>query len=224
VKATPEALNHASGSAVDWFCLAAQCKIRGWDALAAAAYREGRRELAKANAKRVEQFPVTDSLRRTAWDYWRSRLVMRGTERTDRKEVQQRLTYLASSNRPAGTWVDLELLDDLKLTLAPRQSKPGSVEALIDELTEYWNEQSDYSDPTGHGAYEKLVDLGFGAVPALLDHVGDRRLTRADTSDFYRQKNDIRRVGELAGWILTAISNGDHDVKARGASAKEQEW
>jgi hypothetical protein len=135
--------------------------------------------------------------------------------------VWERLNYVASSDPKALSVWDRELLDDLKLTIAPWKSKPGSVEAIIDELTEYWDEMGDSYNEIGHGAYWKLVDLGFDAVPALMTHLEDGRLTRAEQTSWKGISKHNVRVGHIAELILGKISGGAYRQEAYGVTAKD---
>src|SRR5829696_8431030 len=76
-------------------------------------------------------------LHSVAWIYW-SRRVM--TADSDRKEVLRHLKELAP---------DSEDVRALELTLAPRKSKPGTAEALIDDLTDYWASSAAAFDQLG---------------------------------------------------------------------------
>jgi hypothetical protein len=184
----------------DWLCLAAQCKIRGWDDLAAAAYTEALLSLRGYSEADVRT--VSEALRESAWTYWKAKLWERDS---DRKEIYARLCSLHPANpKYPSTWDD-ELLRDLEPTLVPRKSKPGTAEALIDDLTDYWDDPDDPLTESGHSAFWKLVELGFDAVPALIEHAKDYRLTREKVG---RVVSDVSRVGDLCEGILSHLSAG----------------
>jgi hypothetical protein len=78
------------------------------------------------------------------------------------------------------------LLRSLEAALVPSNAKPGSVEALIDVLVELDDEKKwtvdAFADPGPQ--YLKLSLLGFAAVPALIEHLDDDRLTRSVKQGF----------------------------------------
>ncbi len=209
----PAALKGVSGAA-DWLCRAAQFKLMGSDDRAAATYAKGRAELADG----VQQASVESLLRHVAWAYWQAQLI---EPRSDRKEALARLRYLVAALQWELTEGTKNLFSDLELTVAPRKSKPGSVEALIDELTDYWDEGGDSYDETGHGAYWKLVERGFDAVPALLEHVKDRRLTRAELLEFTGIRKHNLQVGYLVELILDGLSGGKYDFEMYSVQSKD---
>jgi hypothetical protein len=210
----------------DLLCLAVQCRMRGWDELADALYAQARNEINAAPIiieepqplfpngahyrrlyvpglrGRIDERSVSNELRHAAWFYWQPQIMWWGS---DRKEILKYLKLL-DPNNPTNR--------DLALTIAPRKSKPGSVEALIDELTEYrgetfWNRDRHRSEE----AYRKLVELGFDAVPALIEHLDDQRFTRHLGEDGVIQpellSSSMVRVGHVAAWILDDLSLGE---------------
>lgn len=139
--------------------------------------------------------------------------------------------------------MDKTLVDDLKLTLAPRKSKPGSVEALIDDLTDHW-ESGEWGSEEGQTAYWKLVERGLDAVPALLDHLNDTRVTRYKWTGVKGVGDGIYivRVRDLVEDILNGLSGSkfvseaypltedqliepkDHKWWARARRTGEEQW
>src|SRR4029079_12483025 len=98
----------------------------------------------------------------------------------DRKEALRQLTAIVKEEPSLLTPGMKELLCQLELTVATRKSKPGSFEALIDDLTEYFTENANgpftgWEPPKDPASYWKLAELGFDAVPALIEHVTDDR-------------------------------------------------
>jgi hypothetical protein len=120
----------------------------------------------------------------------------------ERREV---LRYLQAAD--LGFHTDVR---DLERTITPRKSKPGTAEALIDDLIEWrtWDEVimgADFSGDLhpGEAAFWKLAEMGFDAVPALLDHLHDSRFTRHpagehDGTGFEWTLFTPTHVGELA--------------------------
>ena len=67
----------------------------------------------------------------------------------------------------------------LEAALVPSKAKPGSVEALIDELPDMCQHLSIFfEDSEKDPRYTRLSQMGFAAVPDLIEHLDDERLTR----------------------------------------------
>lgn len=181
----------------EYLCFAIQCKSRGWDELANALYLEAKEKCDRS---------LFEEVRRTAWQYWRDRAFQRGTDRTELfKHVKKLIDLEPSFLKDGGdTW-----LKRLELTITPRKSKSGSVEALIDDLTDYWTVEywgrGEWLDKTGQDAYWKLAELGFDAVPALIDHVQDDRLSRARFENGLGSSHDLT-VGHICSLLLYNLS------------------
>lgn len=205
VEPKPEAAEGITGAPGYWLCLTACCKARGWDDLAEALYTRAREQLDR---------PVDESLRDVAWYVWGRALAEPGT---DRAEPTRRLKALVQADPRFQTAENRALVRDLELTLAPRTSKPGTVEALIDDLTEdpgswfpqnTWRVRPWWDEPLPDGLYWKIVEKGFDAVPALLAHLDDRRLTRDEWPDGRTRQWHKTRVFSVVGELLEQLSGG----------------
>jgi hypothetical protein len=151
---------------------------------------------------------VVEELRLAASEYWLPRVMAPGTSRS---EVLKYLRVVEPRKE--------DLIRDLERTLAPRTSLPGSIESLIDDLTDYSTHRAWFS--THDGVYLKLSELGFDAVPALLKHLSDPRLSRCEgtrqhggvTNLFGNQVPNVShypaRVGHLVSWLLDDLSGGE---------------
>jgi hypothetical protein len=208
--------------------LAVQGKARGWNELAEAAYSRAIEKLAEDESYRS----VIGELRIMACLFWQEPLYERGG---DRKEALRRLTALVKEEPSLLTPRREKLLDQLELTVAPRKSKPGSAEALIDELTEYFTENPNgpfmgWEAPKDPASYWKLAELGFDAVPALIEHVTDDRLTRSARSGFQPTDGYNLTVGHLCSKLLFDLSGrtiGGGYWELRGdrlSPAEAQKW
>lgn len=149
--------------------LAAQCEALGQHELAMVvweAWRKNGGTLTNANS----------TVAQLGWEWWVRQFQHHDA---DRAKVARRLQLIAVDHPAA----DADLLRRLKLSLHPSDAKPGSVEALIDELLdvsvfpEY--ERLEERDPR----LTAILRLGFDAVPALIDHLDDERLTRSRTAN-----------------------------------------
>ena len=206
-------------------CFAVQCKLRGWDDLATAAYAECRNNSRPSSS---DTPAAIAELRWAAWSYWESQLAER---HSNRKEAFAQLSELAKWAPGLVTGRKQYLLPDLKTTLVPRKSKSGSVEEIIDGLTDHWDDPEDWDNDAGRVAFWKLAELGLDAVPALLEHLDDVRLTRATS---YNLKNPLEpyviRVNQLVEYILNNLSGGrfasEHYLRtaAEWKEPKDHKW
>ena len=91
------------------------------------------------------------------------------------------------------------------------------MEALIDGLVDYWQEDGfPPSKKSGEEMYWKLAEMGFDAVPTLIEHLNDERLTRT---------YDVT-VGLLCTWLLEDLSGmeiGKYLDRAQRSSPKSPE-
>jgi hypothetical protein len=142
--------------------LAVQCKLRGWNNLADEVYGIARKRMADfADLNQNSPPDLIDDLRFHALNLIELKADEPGS---DRAAILKRIkTFLAEVPMQLSPQRKRELAQ-LELTVAPRKSKPGTVEALIDDLTDYWEDEYDSLNRTGIGAYWKLAELGFDAV------------------------------------------------------------
>lgn len=152
----------------EWL-VAIQCEVAGQHELAMTAWHA----FTKSGGNPAN---VSDFLAVKAWKWWVERFQCHNA---DRAKVARRLQLIANDSAYAA---DAELLRKLKLSLQPTDAKSGSVEVLLDELLdlgEYWELRDDENrDPRLYA----IVHHGFDAVPALIDHLDDDRLTRNSTT------------------------------------------
>jgi hypothetical protein len=152
---------------------AMQAKTRGWDALAARllelAAKTVVRDLGISHGH--AEPPSRAALAMLARNHYANELVRESDLRAIAAGFEASLAMGASPHRDLGPVLRL-----LHAAIEKPPSAPGSVEGKIDALCQMtgW---------TLHGGDEppellRVVELGFDAVPALLDHVTDERLTR----------------------------------------------
>jgi hypothetical protein len=215
-------------SEIDWVTLAVQCKVRGLHDLASAAYaRRGSdftRRIGNGEAEgkggvqpiRMERCSIIHAIRDEAWRYWVDQL-RRGDR--DRKTVLHYLKLIDPERA---------ITRDLELTLAPRKSRPGSVESLIDDLIDY--EGEDWLLLTERGRLIRIAEHGFDAIPALIEHSTDRRITLLGSSS----PRGLWTVGELCHRLLDELlSDLDTDLRdptgalrtyGRAQTVGEERW
>jgi hypothetical protein len=155
---------------------ALQCKARGWDALAAALLEKSLRESVGhpyGAFYQPEDLPPQTALAFLAWTHWGNELAKPDTNRAEIAGRMERLLVAEPLLKTEGNQVLLRRLRD---SLKPSTAKPGSPEALVDALV-------NVADPPGSWyvwapQYRRLVRQGFDAIPALIEHLDDKRLTR----------------------------------------------
>jgi len=197
---TPDALREIGEvTSGYWLSLAVHCQLRGWTDLARAAYTLARAKEVKDDYYQSEIV----ELHEIAWMHWVGKLSER---MSDRKEVLVWLKKLIREEPHLQTARNARILSCLETTVGARKAKPGSVEALIDELTEYSAEYDSLPNRLKQESYAKLVELGFDAVPALIEHLNDDRLSRAYSEGFNNFFPFLLTVGHLCSRILFDLS------------------
>lgn len=149
------------------------------------------------------------TLARYAVAYWRDQL-HRPT--TDRAKVVRRLTLIRQAEPTAFTKEGEQFYDDLLLSLKPSGAEPGTVEADVDELLDVSEQMS--SGWCGDHRYAAVAARGFDAVPALIEHLSDSRLTRSQSCGFVPRWTCFHdyRVKHFASDILVGLLH-DGEVK-----------
>jgi hypothetical protein len=198
--------------------LAIQCKSRDWEAMAAYMFQE---------AGRADKRLPRTQVRRIAWNYWELEL---SSPKCDWSVAARQLRALLRSNRELDSVPHRALVESLELALVPSKAKPGSIDALIDDLV---NAQKVYvgvrSEPDPH--YARLVEMGFEAVPALIEHLNDDRLTRYRSLDVMNSRGYQYRVDHVVSKLLDDLSGenlGEHGLRAlkgyTAAKEKSRAW
>ncbi|MCI0702695.1 MAG: hypothetical protein L0241_16570 [Planctomycetia bacterium] len=163
--------------------LAIQCHARGWTSLSRAAYR-------RWLAEKTDWAWGEDYLAWIAWEHWIFRLSY--DPGTPLPLVAKHLKRILPDTDPEeDIEARRELIRSLELALVQRNSRPGSDEALIDDLIHVagnYHGAREIKEPRTNPHYESvfrtdpryraLLRRGFAAVPALIDHLADERLTR----------------------------------------------
>jgi hypothetical protein len=194
------------GTEVDFGDLqfALQCHERGWRALARAALRKWLTVSAEQRGDRT--------LARLAWSHWRDYISHSSTP----------LSVIATHMKRALPHRGIENADDgalvrsLELAAVPRNSPPGSDDALIDELIEAGD-----TGPFGQSwPYRALALRGFAAVPALIAHLGDDRLVRHGRAqhDFRGGRSHYKRVKDVVYQLLCEFAGEPLDQSDDPAS------
>jgi hypothetical protein len=196
VKPDPNLTNDAD---LGWLEDAIQFHARGWKSLAVVSFRKW--------MERYSWWTPEKKLHSLAWDHWKCRLhhdpdMPLATIAKRLKQIHPHLKAHSAEERN-------KLLDSLELALKPRNSPPGSVEALIDQLIEargqhaldLWVTEGVRADPR----YRAILRKGLDAVPALISHLNDERQTRSYWN--VCGWKDLR-VKEVAFDILMQLNGG----------------
>jgi hypothetical protein len=115
------------------------------------------------------------------------------------------------------------LLKSLDLALVPSKAKPGSMEALIDDLVNVDLRYGSFNiDDNDDPRLLKITLLGFDAVPALIDHLDDERLTRSVQMGMMNSPTSERRVNDVVIGLIGQLAWGGLDWDSRQGYAAEK--
>jgi hypothetical protein len=188
---------------------ACQCKARGWNELAEALLAASLKQESGhpyGAFRQPANLPPRMALAYMAWAHWANELIKKDT---DRAAIAKRMRALLADEPTLASRPNRALLRSLEAALAPQKAKPGSLEGLIDDLVDLaWDPQHG-ADRLGEAHYWRLVDQGFAAVPALIEHLDDDRLTRTVKTGFNNFPTFHLRVGDLAGDLLQGLAGED---------------
>lgn len=206
-------------AADDALATAIQCESAGMHALATAIAREvpslfvsrpGGRLLTRQFKLSVVFGPPDLShkgrVAYLAWAYWCNALVEPNCNRMDAARRMEAL--MASEPALRADEEKQRLLESLKAALRPSIAQPGSVEAQIDHLVEISGEPGGGQQiMDGDRRYADLAMSGFSAMPELLEHMTDSRLTRALIGGSRRIAIPRHlRVGDLISSIIANLA------------------
>jgi hypothetical protein len=188
---------------------AMQCKARGWDDLAQALMDGSLRKDAGRTWNYHGMFyqpadmPPRMALAYLAWVYWANEMAKPGP---DRGAVLKRMKQVFDAEPALNTEERRHFLRWQEAAMAPGTAPAGSVEALVEDLANLspgtWFDY--HADPR----YVKVVNLGFDAVPALLDRLDDQRLTRIVWVPVMgKSPPHFEPVGSIAGEILRYLAD-----------------
>jgi len=199
-KGNRSALKDVAIDADDALVLATQCHARGWNDLAD--------DLLKSALKNDPKSPLRDwrkMLCETSWSHWLAQTLH---PTADRAPVAKRLRELIKSDPDLDKEENRAFLKSLELALVPSKAKPGSTEALIDGLVDYAIDPSSVPDLEKGEPYWSITERGFDAIPALIAHLEDERLTRS--MDGFRP----RRVRHLVADIIEGLGGNTYSKES----------
>ncbi|QEL14256.1 hypothetical protein [Limnoglobus roseus] len=164
-------------------------------------------------------------LRERVWSENLSRLA---DPRGDREQARRHLQRVYDEDGQFRSVAKTQLLEDLSLTLREREPSRDPIERKIDRLVE-WSGTIDarrYSprleDPIT--PYDEVAQCGFEAVPYLIAHLDDRRLTRSPLTFVFNRlfSQDVCRVGDVCLDLLKAFAA--RELRDQGGEQTLSEW
>ncbi len=187
---------------------AVQCFERGWLPLARllldhslhAAY--GERGTLFYQPARV---PPRTALALLAWTWHANQLAAEGT---DRRVALAAMHRVMAREPLLATASHREFLKAVEAALAPSQSPPGSAERWLDDLADQrlgFLGRLDDIHVAADASYRRLVEAGLSAVPALIAHLDDPRVTRTvrhHWGEVPERPSEFLRVGTIASDLV----------------------
>ncbi|MGI8924467.1 MAG: hypothetical protein ACR2HJ_10590 [Fimbriimonadales bacterium] len=144
----------------------------------------------------------------------------------DRAYTSEQFDRLLKRNPEIASRTAKQALSDLDETVKKRYRGNDPDEVLIDALCESQVAGGELSSPDRSTAIlyvtlSAIVDRGFEIVPKLVDHVTDRRLTRAYHHGMNRAPSTLCTVGDVCTALLfsmldtraTTWPRGDHEMQ-----------
>lgn len=147
----------------------------------------------------------------TAWSYWLNQIVK---PQTDLKTAHTMMAKVLTTIPELNDEPRKSLLASLAASVEPTKAAPGTIEAAIDDLVNCTRRSGTMAVmEAADTRYEKILLKGFDAVPALIRHLDDKRLTRSVMVGFNNFPTMPVTVGELASQLLGDIiaEPGDGD-------------
>lgn len=192
--------------------LAIQCKAAGWDALADALYQRSKTPPSTRHRLVSGRRPTNDraALAQIAWNHYCHEFAkMRG----DRGPIVARLNEILKSPHGLNTKARSNVIADMQQTLVKRANPPAGfesdIEALLDiEDSVNWSGHDEFGFGYRLPNYEplqRLVSAGLDAVPALLRHRDDFRVTRSMASGDFKYTWNVR-IADVVAVALRAIA------------------
>ncbi len=191
---------------------AVQCEARGWTEFAkelltrALSQDAGHRFSATYQRAGADG---TEALYLAIWQHLQGEAMRPGSERAPVAAKMKRLLDAGHDlPREGGRW----LYNAVHAAAQPGKGKPDTPEALIDRLvdsTKGGGAMGGGGEPAANDPYHELESAGFSAVPALLEHIDDPRLTCSMTVGFNNFPSWPRRVGNLVSDLLQDLSGGE---------------
>ncbi len=177
---------------------AVQCQAMGWKKLAAEILSKCEEGASGSFRKQV----LTD-----AWYHWQFQLSRPDIDRRPAAAMLKKIKAL--DPELARTFHADSLIRSLDHALVPSTAKPGSDESLVDGLVDATITDWPYEMSPSETPYQKLVRRGFDAVPVLLNHLEDDRLTRSMHIGTMMDHSYELRIYDIVSSILRQLAGSD---------------
>src|SRR5262249_9345227 len=143
---------------------------------------------------------------------------------TDRALIARRMKALLAREPLLESEENQALLKSLEAALVPRRAKFGSIEAAIDDLVELSLEPREYRHRFLDPRYGRLAEMGFDAVPALIEHLDDDRLSRTVELGVFRRSTCHLRVKDLVRELLGGLAGAELAPSSGLQKEEAQRW
>lgn len=189
-----------------WFAMALACWAREHHELARNLLAFAMNERPHTEGGVVPEFTTIEGWTAgTIWNYHANRLFEADSERAEVFDLfKNALDQLDSLHEGHS-----EFLIQLEATLKPSTADPDTPEALIDSLTEL---HSDNGASFGGLSFEPtdteiaLLAAGFDAVPAMIAHVNDDRMTRSYYTPLFGGSAQVVAVSDIVAAVLSELA------------------
>jgi hypothetical protein len=183
------------GIYIHWLRFAVACHERGWKPMALAALRKW---------VCTNGWDSEEDIARDSWNHWVSQIHDEpGTP------LPVLLKYLKRAQRLNGGGE--ELIRSVELAVKPRNSPPGSDDALLDELINLSGEEP-FTDFLADPRYRAVARRGLEIVPVLIAHLSDERITRTVRLQGGIGNSENLRVRDIVLDFLTQLHGGPFAV------------
>jgi hypothetical protein len=195
-----------------WLATALQCHSRGWTGFAIVLLERSLKEQFDHDIPREGDDQRGSSLTEVAFLAWAHHVTELFRPKSDRSAILEHLKILIATESRLDVDLNRRLIADLEATLRTRKAEPGTLEALIDDLLEL--PPGDFNmNPSAEVL--AIIERGFQAVPALMDHLEDRRLTRFVAtgvgSHIPTYPNSVGDISAMLIWALAGWEEGRDD-------------
>ncbi|MCU0865324.1 MAG: hypothetical protein MUC36_16195 [Planctomycetes bacterium] len=158
---------------------------------------------------------LADRVALLAADHWYAQVI---ESEVPLPEIQRRLqaaVALLPDSMPAGNnhpfrqmppWTTV--LEQLERTNRPPTTPPDPMTKLVLDLVHSRHHAGMGHSDAPDAPFEAVVRQGFAIVPALLAHLDDARMTRAQMGGMHKFRSYIRPLGEIADDALQQIAGG----------------
>lgn len=192
--------------------LSLQCKSRGWDAIASVLWQRSVNQGCGFAFPVFRQAPVASGeigVAQLAWAHYGYQLLQPAS---DLALIHRQLQRILLAHSSLDCKEKRELLNSIRSAVVVPKAARGSDEALIDDLIEL-SETAHRNDSTDV-RFSKLVHRGFAAVPTLIQHLDDDRITRSVSGAFHNFPAWNQRIKHQVSYFLQELAGEDLGLDA----------